>query len=124
MALPIDRKTLHADILELVRRTDLNSLTSKFVRTQMEKKHNTKLSDFRKEIDAIIRESIEKIETDKPQKTSNGTASNAAIKIEPKSEPDANNPANNVAKREPSPPPKADTPISLADFAFEVRKSF
>ncbi|KAI6177208.1 SWIB/MDM2 domain-containing protein [Aphelenchoides bicaudatus] len=117
MALPVDRSVLSRDILDLVRHTDLNSLTSKYVRTRMEAKHNVKLGDFRKEIDFMIRDSIEAIESGKSPKPENGTANNNSSKSDSKKV--AKLEINNVEKRDPSPPPKAETPISLADFEFE-----
>lgn len=104
-SLPIDRTTLSSDILDLVRKTDLSILTSKFVRTEIEKKHAVDLKEHRKEIDAIIRNSIENLESKKSSgisKSTNGTAS-----------------SNNSAGHELSPPSKNETSNSIADLSFD-----
>ena len=97
--LPIEHAQLSRDILDLVSHTNLNLLTSKYVRTQMEKKHGVELKEFRKQIDEIIRDSIEKVEageaTSKPDikpSTMNGnskrkSSSKSKSPSPPKSDP-------------------------------------
>lgn len=112
--LPIDQARLSNDILDLVRQTSLNMLTSKYVRTQMEKKHGVNLGDFRKQIDVMIRNSIEKLEEEKSKPKvdakppMNGNASKVA-------------PSNNRESSSPSPPPpsKSEPANSLGDLSFD-----
>lgn len=104
--LPVDYARLSKDILELVRETSLTLLTSKYVRTHMEKKHNVELKEHRKQIDEIIRDSIEKIESDKlkaPEATPiNGVAKNSSSTS--KSQPESS----------PSPPPLSNPTADLS----------
>jgi hypothetical protein len=85
--LPVDRSVLAKDICNLVKNTDLSVLTSKFVRTQMEKKHGVSLGEFRKQVDAMIRDTIEQASAE---------PSTSTIKSEAKSN-------GNVAKLNPTP---------------------
>jgi chromatin remodeling complex protein RSC6 len=88
--LPVEYSRLSEDIFDLVKRTDLSLLTSKFVRNQMEEKHGVQLRDFRTQIDEIIRNSIQKINSKKSDtKPMNGdtvVSSKSESSTPPKSE--------------------------------------
>ena len=96
MDLPLARETLSDSVFELVRNADLNTLTSKYVRTQLESKHELSLREHKAQIDEIIRECLLRARTNEAdaKTTDESSAASSPIKKPPAT--------NGVAKATPT----------------------